>query len=79
MDGPFGFEVWRQHRDDLLREAEQSRLARSAREGNRRARMKTLLNGLVEKFNGKVLRPESGNVVVQRGAGRNRRCKSKAA
>lgn len=79
MDALYGFESWRQHSKDLQREVEQARLARVARGNDHPVGVKTLLNILFEKFNGKVLSPERAHVVTSRGAGRNRRCKSKAA
>lgn len=87
VDGLFGFEVWRQHRDDLLREAEQARMARTARGWKRHAFSRGLLRALSSIFVGQasmeneygVASSSRANGEVHRIPGRGRRCKSKAA
>lgn len=87
VDGLFGFEVWRQHREDLLREAEQARLARTAGGGRRFISPKSLLRSLSGMFAGQSRVEEGYGFVPKPGVGgdvrkipgRDRRCKSKAA
>ena len=77
MDGPFGFEVWRQRRDDLLREVDQARLARAA---GVRTKLR-LLNALSGIFVGRAEqeRAVASKPEIRRIPARERRCKSRAA
>lgn len=45
MGGSIDFEVWREHRREILREADERRLAREARRG-RRSRPSGIVRGL---------------------------------
>lgn len=83
VDGLFGYEVWRQRRDDLLREAEQSRMARAARAERKPLFAARLLNALSGVFRGRAYTANERNVVskpeIRRIPGRDRRCGNRAA
>ena len=57
MQGLNGLQMWRQHQEELLREAEMNRLARAAQSGRkRRSRPFPTLDGELRRYGGRLFR-----------------------